>query len=341
MAIQNGQMADADEVMGAFSLVSKNLYETIINNTASSNLLRFKIDKFDSDTMNITGNISYNSDDDWYWGVTDVEEDEYTSFDEFDDESINTSKWQTGGTAENGGSHSETESSDELHLDASWTNSSGSSASSYVISKDIYDSGGFIMIYAPLMEHSQDTSYPSGSAWIYLGDNLIVNTGSKTTWNDVYVQIVYFQTVAYVRYKHDSGSYTSWTRYTINPTDQIKIGGNGSAGSDVKEGYINVDVEWVRYNSLETAMSGDNYITSNLLETSTSTITNAILFSNYYENEGSNIVFQLSADNGSNWENVTPNQIHRFLNTGTQLKARMIFKGAVVVKDYGVIYNLY
>ena len=42
------------------------------------------------------------------------------------------------------------------------------------------------------------------------------------------------------------------------------------------------------------------------------------------ETEEDTSSYYLSANNGSNWEEVTPNEIHRFTNTGTQLKAKII-----------------
>lgn len=83
--------------------------------------------------------------------------------------------------------------------------------------------------------------------------------------------------------------------------------------------------------------------------TASETITNAILCVNTGNTAGGDDVgtatYYLSADNGSNYEEVTPNQIHRFTNTGTQLivKIEMVTDPAdfYILNQYSAIYNLY
>ena len=79
--------------------------------------------------------------------------------------------------------------------------------------------------------------------------------------------------------------------------------------------------------------------------TSASTITNAILVSSDLKNGSSTIDYYLSADNGANYEVVTPNQIHRFTNTGTQLKMKAVLNSTATdtshLYHYAIQYNYY
>ena len=72
------------------------------------------------------------------------------------------------------------------------------------------------------------------------------------------------------------------------------------------------------------------------------------------ETEEDTTTCYLSADNGSNYEEITPNEIHRFSNTGTQLKTKIVISqtngtfggqewdtGAISrISEYAVLYNI-
>lgn len=79
--------------------------------------------------------------------------------------------------------------------------------------------------------------------------------------------------------------------------------------------------------------------------TTTPTITDAIFVVNETIGTGASATYFLSADNGSNDESVTPNEIHRFSNTGTQLKVKVTMTNPTTDKvyqlnHYAVWYNL-
>lgn len=78
--------------------------------------------------------------------------------------------------------------------------------------------------------------------------------------------------------------------------------------------------------------------------TSSSTITNAILTTSTDTTFGSIDCF-LSADNGANYEAVTVNEIHRFTNTGTQLKLKATLNSTVdkvpILYHWAAKYNFY
>ena len=53
----------------------------------------------------------------------------------------------------------------------------------------------------------------------------------------------------------------------------------------------------------------------------------------------------LSADNGSNYESATDATIHRFTNTGTQIKSKFTWDGDATgvfsLNSHAFVYNLY
>ena len=101
------------------------------------------------------------------------------------------------------------------------------------------------------------------------------------------------------------------------------------------------ELYFMRYNK-QTTESLD-FISSTT--TSGSTITNAILVIDEDLGTSTTINYFLSADNGANYEAVTPNQIHRFTNTGTQLKVKATLNSTTtkvaILNHYAVKYNFY
>jgi len=111
----------------------------------------------------------------------------------------------------------------------------------------------------------------------------------------------------------------------------------GSLGSSAS---MTMQVHFLRY--LLNSIVAKDLVSS--ATTSSSTITNAILTSSDDTTNGS-IDYFLSADNGSNYEAVTPNEIHRFSNTGTQLKLKATLNSTVdkvpILYHWASKYNFY
>jgi hypothetical protein len=59
--------------------------------------------------------------------------------------------------------------------------------------------------------------------------------------------------------------------------------------------------------------------------TATHTITSAFLYVEGEEANNGTFTYSLSADGGSHWETATANKVHKFTNTGTSLKVRVVF----------------
>lgn len=119
-------------------------------------------------------------------------------------------------------------------------------------------------------------------------------------------------------------------------TWHIKILASTSFGGTTS----NTKISFERY--IDGSAESDNFISSTT--TASDTITNAILVVSDDDGAGS-ITYSLSADNGANYEAVTPNQIHRFTNTGTQLKMKATMVSTTsdmpILWHHATMYNFY
>ena len=66
------------------------------------------------------------------------------------------------------------------------------------------------------------------------------------------------------------------------------------------------------------------------------TITQALLYVDY---SATGHTFQLSANGGTNWETVTPNEVYYFINTGLDLRIKITSGTTDDFRSYGVFYN--
>lgn len=58
------------------------------------------------------------------------------------------------------------------------------------------------------------------------------------------------------------------------------------------------------------------------------------------ESGSANLTYELSADDGSNWESVTVSSLHTFTNVGTKLRWRITASGSATITKMEVIYNV-
>lgn len=98
----------------------------------------------------------------------------------------------------------------------------------------------------------------------------------------------------------------------------------------------------IYYTAYTTAATGSLVAESaNLTSSETGTITHALLIVNDDQTLGS-IDYTLSADNGGNYESVTPGMIHTFTNTGNDLKIKSTFTtaatGSSKLSEYAIFY---
>ena len=81
------------------------------------------------------------------------------------------------------------------------------------------------------------------------------------------------------------------------------------------------------------------------MQTAIATVTNAILTANTDAHSGTTITYSMSANNGTNYESVTQNQVHRFTNTGTQMLGKIQFVRTDLsekdcLSESAILYNL-
>lgn len=71
------------------------------------------------------------------------------------------------------------------------------------------------------------------------------------------------------------------------------------------------------------------------LKTIISSIINPVV-----ESGSDNLTYELSADDGSNWESVTSGDLHTFANVGTKLRWRITASDSATITKMEVIYNV-
>jgi len=328
MAIKNGQLADADEVMNALGKIFHNqaqiayeqLYEgyTSKPNTTNPDFDNASFDAFMGDTMTAT-DMFYDSTDDLYVGpLLDNEADaDFTTIDECNDSSINATIWTQVGD----GSFSEDTS--KLIVTGA-----GGTADYVRTAQDLVST---YSAYIRVRVQCPSSNTNTGNVWIGGVTTNIFTIPKDDTWYTV--DILYLGNVVYV---YDSSSAT-WVRKGTDSEHKISIGNGGSAGDKT---YI----DWIRYWNFGTdTFSATPQLVQTTATTASSTVTNLILTYNYTNVEPSTV--QVSADNGVNFENVTKSQIHRPTNTGTQLKTKYIWSGTssdvFALTSQGIIWNLY
>jgi len=267
--------------------------------------------------------------------------------DDFGDETIDTNIWST---AAAGGTAAVSETGGDLVLYVADGNPSTATAIADETNATDYKTlGKDSSIYLKIDWTTTGTSLSSSEASIYISDG----TNHYEVWEKQYSSAGGTGST-YVRIRIDNSAETA-TAYSTDGTDKADVDISGGANWYIRFGATqsnNTGVAAMTFNidtyahNINDGANEETY-QSGLLETASSTITNAILTLNEAL-KGSN-VFYLSADNGVNFEVVTLNQIHNFTNTGTQLKLKIVNTGAsseeqpieAQMYEFAILYNLY
>lgn len=318
MTIGAGSAALADDVMNAFGLMCKNQSNLIWN----ADLIGLDSDleeewhKVKFDTLQTTTNIDTSGD------IVKIEPIFPASvLDNFEDASINATIWATSGTV--------TESGGRLNLTGGDATATANQASAVDFNQDAKIFSRVIVSASagtgPNRINLVDESANEVTIWeddtARSSENIDLTFTIDTTGNEV----------------TGSGGTIDITSLQDGDAWHLKLYNNIGSGASGSLGFY-----YFLY--LPTAGITDaTFITS--ATTASSTITNAILCVSDDQTSG-DIQYQLSADNGSNYENVTPNEIHRFSNTGTQLKMRALMDSSTAyavpnLYHYAVFYNFY
>jgi hypothetical protein len=333
--------------LDAIGMIFKNQAQTIFNNEYSGwssrlggdgepQLKNLDYDVFTSNSMAIIGDIEYDATNDWYWGPTDMDEGESDTFDEFNDESVDTELW-----TESIGSYSSsiTETSGgELIVRHDGEDAHNSTS---LTSKDMWRDYDAVMVYVNSMTTGGGSNtYPYAKV-TYNGDTIVGISGPSKSLSDYKIQIVNIKGQTSYYRDHDGTSWSQWTN--SDGVGEISFVAGQGGDSSANDPISTTKIDYIRYNTLATfKASSTNHITSDTVAT-TSTITNAIGIVNGItdsQNGDSDIIINLTAD-GTNYEEATDTEIHGFTNTGTSLKTRLILQGAGAISEYAVAYNWY
>ena len=364
MAIENGNVADADEVLNAFGLLFKNMAQPFFDRDYEGwqgglpTVSKFKYlaaksgdnykAEYDSSSSTVyVGNAVF--DNTYFYAATTV--------DDCNDSSIDTSVWSYGSSGL--GSVSETTT---LKID-SGDGSGGGSAYAIANQTNATDLKATITeVIVGINYLSGYSTGGTGSCSIYLTDgsnNVLLfqmkNNGTETNSGSGYIRVISNPSTNKVRVYSIgiSGGGGGTVPTNGSEIDCSSLGSNWWMKFTVGTSYARNRINIYNFAEITGAANSKDYIS--YATTSSSTITNAITIVNTTLNGGL-ATYYLSANNGTNWESVTDSQIHRFTNTGTQLKVKITLTepstvvypsttgtdtNAPLLKEYAVIYNWY
>jgi len=356
MAIINGQLTSADEVMNAMSsnfVDNANLlfnadyigFNSKLNNDGVPQLKNVDYDTFTSDTATDT-NMYYDSAMDAYIGP--VQDDNDMSV--LNDFTSDASNWSITGSGDSG-SESVTDSGGMLVIKVTVSPSSAYQERTAVAVWDSQtnlfgDYSGVIRFYTGGITGGGSGSYsPHMNGTVNV--SLVGNSGQTVTiyaesgggaegWTveATYIDVIKIGTTLYIR----TGASGNWTgtslsddTYGLKTTIYCKEGHGGSAGGTR---YTQFKLDWAKYNDLADAME-----LISPAATATASVTNIVGFFNY--TSAGTVVHSISADNGSNYTTVNMNEIAR-PTAGTQIKHKIsITEGTALITERAVKYNLY
>ena len=339
MGIKDGDLTSADEVLNAMALNFKTqsnlIWNADLNGFNSS--LEEEFDNTTYDTLQDNSMIDEANSD-----IDDSPIFPAAVMDNHDDSSVDTNIWTT---ASSNGSVSE----DTTHMSVVCAGGAGASASAtadQVNSVDLNSDG--IVLFVKV--RNMDATYADGAASAKL--SILDDSANSVTIKEInQVDANLGETIFRVNIdtgNNTMGIHTDITQTADTGTDisslqdgdtwhlVVSVSLTSSGGS----GSCDLGVYFERF--IDNAVETDDFISDAV--TSSSTITNATLVVSDDTDVGT-ITYYLSADNGANYEEVTPNEIHRFSNTGTQLKLKATMVSTTsdmpILNHYAVRYNWY
>jgi len=325
---------DVTAVVNAFGFMLKDYSQVIFNaayetwdsrlNGGTPDFINVDYDIFIADTADTKTNISYNSTKDYYY--TNYPDASFTTLDEFNDSSVDTGIWDVAVT----GTGSIVEGVANLTIRVS----GGAGTATLTTDDDIF--GNYANnIRIQLANTVDGPATGSQNIELYDGtDTVILLSKSQFTDNDL-IDISKID-ANNVKIRINGGAWTNKDISSLSGTIKLRFNLSDSSTFDW-------NINWIRYSS-DTITST---LITNVATTASATITNAMLCINSEDNTDAGITYYLSADNGANYEEVTPNKIHTFTDTGTELKLKVeetgieIYAKDFTVYEYLVKYNLY
>ncbi len=351
MSIENGSTSNADEVMNAmgslFNDTAQNLFNSAyigfdskLNGTGSPNLNNVDYSIFSTDSMSTTGNIEYDSTNEWYWGPTDLIDSDYITYDEFNDSSVNNSLWSETIV---GTGPSITEDTDNITIKSEITSDNSAATRTATLTSLLLDFSVYNSVTIDIPSWDLTTSSDS-SANINIsfgGHNIFnqsISASSSDSGSNYNIQIIKISDTGIYYRIYNGSSFGSWIYTTISST-VLFFKSTGITSDTFKTAIATIVLNNVRYNTVATSLSSTtDYIQSSGI-TSSSTVTNIIPIVNSNNVDGSTQIY-LSSD-GTNFELATNKQIYRPSITGTNPKIRILNKGINLITEYAIKYNLY
>lgn len=359
MPIINDQTPDADEVMNAMGQILANQFLLIWNaninkedDSVIPGMTNSTYDDFVSDSQTKTS-MNYDATNDLYFGPTGIADGNLTTIDEFSDSSVNGAIWETG-VISAGTTNTVTEDSSGFQI-ITTIDSRPTSAETFTRTKEDIkvNYNQVVRLRIHKTQGSTDSfGGATGGAKVYLSNSDSSTQLLLLTISDSYPTGGGFQDLDTTGWDIDvinAGDFTywsidggtTWTRTDTSAYDEVKIkvtGWQSMGGGSATDIRSKVLLDWYRYNNTNIAFD----ITQTTASNASATITNAIPVM-YADDDLVAPTFYLSADNGANFESVINKQIHRFTNTGTQIKTKMGWnqKTPGVAVNTGVMWNLY
>ena len=333
MAILNGELADADEVMNAFGLQFKNLmqtyYDSLYNGwhatlhvagVPNSENLFYTV--HNNSDMTITDDMFYNSTsaNEKYLGpLLEAEADgSFATIDEHNDNAVDAGIWDTVGTV--------TEANNEYMSVVDTSDGGGSSTAT-----TDHDVRTEYSRYLRIKIRANHTG-SNGNSDIRVGEVTVYTPPNDNTYYVVDVLIGPDNEV----FEYDTED-TTWTgKGTCNVNGLLKYTANNTGHNQ------RIDIDFTRYWDFTGTPGTVPSITLTSAQTASATATNCIMTYNW---RGDEPQAQVSADNGANYENVSDATIHRFTNTGTQIKTKFTWPGVIAdsfaIYEHAVCWNWY
>lgn len=317
MAITSGDAASANEVMNAMGQLFVNQAQLIYSDdTSEDDLMNTFYSEHESDDMTAV-NMIYDASDDVYLGPYFASDAEYDTIDEFNDSSVDATIWTS---ATSGGTI--TESASEIRLfNAADTGTFSASVtlegSGSVNLTDDYSEA--IRVQTNSVTNAEATAAGAHSAFIQIDGSVsgtmkpyhFFEPTNTPTSNDT-AHTVDVIRVGNTAYGFVDGVFVVSGSIVGNMT--VKIGytvTGGTVSGDFK-------LDWIRYYDFSSPTNAS--VEQTTADTASATVTNATLTANILGD--TNVQYALSADDGANFENATEAEIHRFTDTGTELKTK-------------------
>jgi len=350
MSISEGSVASADDVMNAMGSLFNDTAQTIfeqdyngfdsrLNGDGSPNLNNLEYDTYQTDTMTDAGNIEYLADIDSYLAPSVLVTSDYVTYDEFSDSVVNLDLWTITTAGSGTGSAKVTENGTYMQVYARKSNGSGN-YNARVVSDDLnFDDYGCIFI-EDISWDINNTSSASANLTIKFGGVTVWSKTSAGSGSGMKFKVFKLSDTQMLWNFYDGSSWAGWEIDTYSGT-VLDVYNSATDQGSAATNWIRMG--YVRYNTFATAIASPTDYISSAATTISSTVTNAIPIVNHLnlDDNGGSVIIKLTADGGSNWETATNKQIHRFANTGTDLRIRIESAGANLMTEYAIKYNLY